>query len=285
MAVETKGRAPWKNESGEAVLLEVRDLTISFRRYEAGLRMKRICPVNGLCLRAEKGKITAVVGESGSGKSLLAHALLGVLPENADVSGQILWKGQRLDADGFQALRGKQIGLIPQRVSYLDPLMKVGKQLTGGRKEKMGQAEALLARYGLSREVMERYPHELSGGMVRRVLTASVTMEDVECLIADEPTPGLHTRAAEELAAHFRQLAEEGKGILLITHDLQLALEIADCLVVFYEGKAVDQMRTAAFLDGSGCRHPFTRKLREVYQQTFGFREKGEGDEERWNEI
>lgn len=254
-------------EKDASILLEVRHLTISFQQYESGWRQRRITPVKDLSLQARRGKITAVVGASGSGKSLLAHALLGLLPYNASMEGEIRWKGKPLSSGELAGLRGSGIGLIPQNVSCLDPLLRVGEQIVQGKKdpETRRWASELLHRYGLPETVFAKYPHELSGGMRRRALTVSVVMDDPEFLVADEPTPGLHAGAVQDLAGHFRELTGRGKGILLITHELDLALQLADCLVIFFEGSVADQMMAGEFLDGSGCRHPYSKRLRESW--------------------
>ena len=109
----------------EETLLEVRDLSVAFSMYERGLRKKELEVVHKLSLSVKKGEILAVVGSSGSGKSILAHGILGILPENARVSGEILYKGNQLTKKEQERLRGKEIAFIPQSVEYLDPLMKV----------------------------------------------------------------------------------------------------------------------------------------------------------------
>ena len=130
--------------------------------------------------------------------------------------------------------------LVPQSVSYLDPLMKVGEQVRRGQKDKesVKRCRESLGRYGLGEDTEGLYPFELSGGMTRRVLISTAVMEHPRLVIADEPTPGLHIRAARRVLNHFREIADEGAGVLLITHDLELALEVADRIVVFYTSGA-----------------------------------------------
>lgn len=109
--------------------------------------------------------------------------------------------------------------LIPQGVTYLDPLMKIGPQIRKGKRDAgiRERCRAALKRYGLKEEIEEQYPFELSGGMARRVLIASAVTESPRLIIADEPTPGLDKKAAGRILGHFRELAEEGAGILFIT--------------------------------------------------------------------
>lgn len=108
-------------------ILEVNQLNISFTSYSKGLRQRTTQAIQGLSVHIKAGEILAVAGASGSGKSLLAHALLGILPSNANVSGNMSFKGQLLTPERIQYLRGKEIAFVPQSVSCLNPLMKVGK--------------------------------------------------------------------------------------------------------------------------------------------------------------
>jgi len=122
------------------------------------------------------------------------------------------------------------------------------------------ESRSVLARYGLGPETEELYPFELSGGMARRVLIATAAVEHPKLLIADEPTPGLDARAASRILGHFRELAEEGAGVLLITHDLELALTIAHRVLVLYAGETIEEADAADFSAGK-LRHPYTRAL------------------------
>ena len=116
----------------------------------------------------------------------------------------------------------------------------------------------MLFRSGADTE--ERYPFELSGGMARRVLIATAAAATPKLVIADEPTPGLDARAAKRVLSHFRELADSGAGVLLITHDLELALTIADRVGVFYAGETVEEANAADFEAGK-LRHPYTKAL------------------------
>ena len=155
----------------DKTVLEVRSLGISFTQYDRGLRRRELNPVKKLCFTLNQGEMAAVVGASGSGKSLLAHAVLGIMPYNCRVSGEILYRGELLTQERLNKLRGKEIALVPQGVSYLDPLMKVGEQIRKGRKDSASieRCGHLLARFGLGAETEELYPFELSGGMARRI--------------------------------------------------------------------------------------------------------------------
>lgn len=244
-------------------ILTVEHLSVTFTRYGRGLSRAALHTIRDLSLSVEPGRVMAVVGESGSGKSLLAHAIFHILPRNAKVEGTIRYDGAPLTADRAAALRGREIALIPQGVTYLDPMMQVGPQVRRGRMdpETQKRCREVLARYGLGPETEGLYPFELSGGMARRVLIASAVMERPRLIVADEPTPGLDIQAAGRVLGHFRELAEQGAGVLFITHDLKLALELADKLVVFREGQAVDELSAARFRTGEGLTHPYTRAL------------------------
>lgn len=111
--------------------------------------------------------------------------------------GDIYYKGEQLTSKRIKKLRGHEIVLVPQSVSYLDPLMKVGEQVAGGKERiSLEKSRKALARYGLDKEVDHMYPFELSGGMARRVLIGTAVVEQPQLVIADEPTPGLHMEAA-----------------------------------------------------------------------------------------
>ena len=188
-------------------ILTVEHLSISFTRYGRWLSRVELRPIRDLSLTVEPGQVAAVVGASGSGKSLLAHAIFHLLPRNSRVEGNILYDGAPLTPQRAAALRGREMALIPQGVTCLDPMMKVGPQVRG---ERLRSSRALLARYGLGPEVEDLYPFELSGGMARRVLIATATAESPRLIVADEPTPGLDVQAARQVLGRFRELAEEG---------------------------------------------------------------------------
>ncbi len=251
------------------ILLQVEGLSISFAQYTKGLRRRNLQVIRDLGLTVRSGEITAVVGSSGSGKSLLAHGILGLLPYNASMSGEILYKGQELTGRLLENVRGREIVLVPQSVSYLDPLMKVGNQVRKGRKTAgaLERCRELLARYGLPPDTESRYPFELSGGMIRRVLISTALMEEPELVIADEPTPGLDLTAAKRVMGHFREIADEGTGVLLITHDLELALEVADRIAVFYAGTTLEEMEASAFQREETLLHPYSQALYRAMPQ------------------
>lgn len=229
--------------------------------------------LHGLSLSVHTGEVVAVVGASGSGKTVLADALLGLYEPNAIVEGRIWFDGTRLDADSLGALRGRGISLVPQSVSYLDPLMCVGRQVQGAphgrtrseravdRMRREVRQRELFRAYGLSPDVEHMYPHELSGGMVRRVLLMCALMEEPRVLIADEPTPGLDVELAVHAVDDLRAFADTGAGVILITHDLELAVRVADRVAVFKSGRIVEETAARSFADPALLEHEFSRAL------------------------
>lgn len=275
-------------------LLTVEDLSVSFLMYDekaAAMRaqgdsradrgrlgryldapQREVEVIRSLSLSVHEGEIVAVVGASGSGKTLLADAVLGLFETNALVRGRIWFDGRPMDAAALAAERGRGIALVPQSVASLDPLMRVGRQVEGmprGRgaarradaaRRRARRAE-LFARYGLAEEVARLYPHELSGGMARRVLLCCALMDAPKLIIADEPTPGLDLPLAQAALADFRAFADDGGGVMLITHDIELALTVADRVAVFRDGTVVEETSVAAFASPDTLAHPFTRQL------------------------
>ncbi|MGF1497477.1 MAG: ABC transporter ATP-binding protein [Elainellaceae cyanobacterium] len=257
-------------------MLTIANLGVAFTQYDQGLHRKQLTVITDLDLTVQAGELVAVVGASGSGKSLLAHALLGILPENARLSGTMIFQGEPLTPARCRALRGKAIALVPQSVGYLDPLMTVGRQV-----QRVGQLNGLspgtardrmertFARYELPAHTGRRYPFQLSGGMARRVLVSTAVVTQAELVIADEPTPGLHPDVVQETLNHLRELAQGGRGVILITHDIEAALQVADRVAVFYAGTTVEIAAAQDFTTGN-LRHPYTQALwRSLPQNEF----------------
>ena len=220
--------------------------------------------ITSLNVTLEAGEILAVVGASGSGKSLLAHAILGILPSHATISGTIKYAGKELSHERQMALRGKEIAFVPQSVNYLDPLMHVGKQVRTGvkRGDALRSKERYLNVITLRQEVEKMYPFQLSGGMARRTLLATAMVSGAKVIIADEPTPGLDQAVIKEALNNLRELADNGCAVMLITHDIESALTIADKIAVFYAGTTVEVAPADNFTGkGEALRHPYTKAL------------------------
>ncbi len=248
-----------KNET----LLEIHDLSVSFRMYDHGLEQKDLKVISDLHLTVHPGEIVAVAGSSGSGKSLLASAILGILPDNATVSGHLHYKGKELTPELQTSLRGREIALVPQSVAFLDPLMKVGAQADGHKRPAPTKKRRnIWKNFELPEKTETLYPFQLSGGMARRVLVSTALITDAELIIADEPTPGMSLSQAIEALKMFRELADEGRAVILITHDIDLAFQFADRVSVFYAGTTVETAPSADFLKGpDALRHPYSKAL------------------------
>lgn len=267
---------------GSHHLLTVEHLTVAYRTYDPRARFWRPRRayhdvLRDLTLSVHEGEILALVGASGSGKSVLADALMGLFDANAVASGEMWFDGSLVTPGDLGNLRGHGISLVPQGVSSLDPLMRVGEQVRGeargadrrARKEdarrRMVRQRELFEAYGLASEVERMYPHELSGGMARRVLLMCAFMEEPRLLIADEPTPGMDDESAAVAAHDLRAFAQDGGGVLLITHDLDFALSIADRLAVFREGTIVEETSVSAFRRAETLRDPYARELSRAW--------------------
>jgi len=244
--------------------LEIHDLSISFTKYSKGLRQETTQVIHNLNVSINKGEIVAVVGSSGSGKSLLAHAILGILPGNASMKGRIVYDGQELTEQRKEDLRGTEIVIVPQSVKFLDPLMKIGSQVqTSVRKSNAVTAQKkIFEKYKLKPIVERLFPFQLSGGMARRVLLSMAVVSEANVIIADEPTPGLDAEVIKEAEISFRELADNGSAVMLITHDIEFALKTADKIAVFYAGTTVEIAPVSDFSGkGENLRHPYTKAL------------------------
>ncbi|UOQ85003.1 ATP-binding cassette domain-containing protein [Gracilibacillus salinarum] len=211
-------------------------------------------------LSLTSGEVLALVGESGSGKSLLAQAILHLLPDNLEQKGEIYYRDQPFS----KSQRGKNVILIPQSIDALDPLMKIGKQIEGLMKKagRHQQMLALLTRLGLGAEIAERYPFQLSGGQARRVLVAIAIGSAADVVIADEPTPGLDQKAKQDMIALLKEVQQAGKTILLITHDFEAALQLAEQIAVLKDGRILEVVNRAEFTgEGERLQHHFTKKM------------------------
>ncbi|MEG2864200.1 MAG: ABC transporter ATP-binding protein [Eggerthellaceae bacterium] len=251
-------------------LLQVEDLSVGFTLYDPEdsrfftAAKKRVQVIDDLNISVHAGEIVAVVGASGSGKTLLADAIMGLFAPNATVSGRIWFEGVLQTEETLAQLRGRGISLVPQSINYLDPLMKIGRQVKGfGRERAARQARCreLFEHYDLDESVLNLFPFELSGGMARRVLLTCALMDDPQLIIADEPTPGLDLDLAIKALDDFRAFADEGRGVLLITHDIELALRVADRVAVFKGGTVVEETAVANFASPELLQHPFSREL------------------------
>ncbi|WP_079032164.1 ABC transporter ATP-binding protein [Streptomyces specialis] len=239
---------------------------------------RHVAAVNGVSFDLAAGECLALVGESGCGKSVLAAALLGLLPGNARTRGAA-WlgpAGDRLDvltageATLARTVRGRRVGLIPQSpAAHLTPVRTVRAQLEEtvrelrgtGRAALRAAAEAAAARAAFPTDHLDRYPHQLSGGLAQRAATALALVADAPLLIADEPTTGLDRDLVDRTVGELRRHADNGHGLLVITHDLAAAERVADRIAVMYAGRIVELTDAAPFFGSPGPRHPYARGL------------------------
>lgn len=249
----------------EAPLLSVEGLEVRF-----GGRAPAVC---GMDLTVRRGQTVAVVGESGSGKSTTAAAILGLLPPGGRISaGRIVFDGRDItgaDRRLLRSVRGRGIGYVPQDpMTNLNPVWKVGFQIREALRANTDTRDArrraleLLAEAGMPDPVQQaaRYPHQLSGGMCQRALIAIGLAGRPKLLIADEPTSALDVTVQRQVLDHLQGLtADLGTALLLITHDLALAAERAESVVVVHRGQVVESGAAKAILRQP--RHEYTRRL------------------------
>jgi peptide/nickel transport system ATP-binding protein len=234
-------------------LLEIERLTVSFRRRDGLMRRVSVDCVSDISLSVARGEVLALFGASGAGKSLLAHAVMGLLPENAPVGGLMRFDGRVLDRPAQTALRGNRIALVPQSVGHLDPLARVGQQLRWAARrarQPMTAAEGALSRFDLAPAVARAFPHMLSGGMARRVMLAMTIASGADLVIADEPSNGLDAENTSRVFRCLKSFAEAGKAVIVISHDLPAALKVADRVVILRDGRVAAEERADAFAGG-----------------------------------
>lgn len=250
-------------------LLQVTDLWLTLPTARGWAQALR-----GVSLQLERGQTVGLIGESGCGKSLSALALMGLLPERAQVSGSILFQGQELvgmpEAQRC-LLRGARMAMIFQEpMTALNPLHPIWKQIAEplrlhqhmGLTEAKARALQLLDRVQLprARERLDAYPHELSGGQRQRVMISMALACSPDLLIADEPTTALDVTVQKEVLALIKQLVhEDGMGLLLISHDLGLMQDQVDRVMVMYGGSVVESAATPELFAQRA--HPYTRGL------------------------
>jgi oligopeptide/dipeptide ABC transporter ATP-binding protein len=249
-------------------MLDISNLSVS---YPA--KNKPVEAVRGISLYISRGETVAVVGESGSGKSTVAHAVLGLLERQVQISGSVLFRGRELTTLTQNELRlilGREIGMIFQDPgSSLNPLMTVGAQIkeslrAAGPDGRTWREKALglLKLVGISdpKRRLYQYPHELSGGMKQRVMTAMALACTPSLLIADEPTTSLDVTIQAQILEILSKLkTERGMSILLITHDFGIVREAADRVYVMYGGKIFEEAASGELLNNP--LHPYTKGL------------------------
>ncbi|HEX2046493.1 MAG TPA: dipeptide/oligopeptide/nickel ABC transporter permease/ATP-binding protein [Acidimicrobiales bacterium] len=256
--------APAPTPSAEPVkgpILAVRDLAVSYRKGSPPA-------VRGVSFEADRGRITALVGESGSGKSTIVMALLGLLPGDPVVQGEATFEGRKLLSPAAAArVRGRRIGFVTQAaMNALNPAYTIHAQvaeaaeLTMAPDKARARATELLEDVGLPASSHRSYPHELSGGMRQRVIIAMALANTPDLLIADEPTTGLDLVTQASILRLLQELKERmGLTVLIITHDVQLVLRVADHLVILQDGCVVERGPAADL--AAAPREEYSRRL------------------------
>lgn len=247
-------------------MLEVEGLSVAFRTPHGLVRA-----VNDVDVSLRKGEPLVVIGESGSGKTVLAHAMLRLLPRNVDVTGSVRLDGRdllRLSEREMRKVRGRHISLIPQSPgAALNPVRQLGPllmEIARARGLTKGDArkalDAILAEMDLDFETIHSmYAHQLSGGMQQRVVNSLALLGRPDVVLADEPTFGLDADLVSITAQQLRRIVENGSALLVITHDLTLAEQLGGHIALLYAGRIVEYRDTAGFFAGPA--HPYGRGL------------------------
>ncbi|MDK8545640.1 ABC transporter ATP-binding protein [Corynebacterium pseudodiphtheriticum] len=251
-------------------LLRMDDVKISFQSSTGVVEA-----VRGVSFDIYPGESVAIVGESGSGKSTTAMSILGLLPENGSVTGgSIIFDGQTINEMSekqIQKIRGSKIGLVPQDpMSNLNPVWKIGTQVAEslkannvvGKSAVKKRVNELLAEAGLPdpESRANQYPHEFSGGMRQRALIGIGLAANPRLLIADEPTSALDVTVQKKILDHLKTLTDQhGTALLFVTHDLGLAAERAEHLIVMHRGRIVEAGPSREILEDP--HHPYTQRL------------------------
>ena len=234
------------------VILSVKDLKVNFRAY-GGI----VQAVRGISFDLHRGETLAIVGESGSGKSVSIKTVMGILANNAIIAGgEVLYDGMdltKVKEEDFHKIRGKRIGLIFQDpLSALNPIMKIGKQITEvlrlnrgmNRAEAKAEALRIMKDVGIpeAEKRFDQYPFQFSGGMRQRIVIAIALAGNPEILICDEPTTALDVTVQAKILEQINKIKEEHHlSVIFITHDLGVVANMADRVCVMYAGKIVEE--------------------------------------------
>lgn len=251
-------------------VVELKDLQTHFQTEEGTVKA-----VNHVSFAVREGETVCVVGESGCGKSVTALSIMGLIAESGSVvGGDILYEGKSLlgmKEKELRSLRGNDIAMIFQEpMTSLNPVFTVGEQIIEtlrehellSKNEAYKKAIELIRKVGIARanEIVHSYPHELSGGMLQRIMIAVALSCNPKLLIADEPTTALDVTIQAQILDLLRQVKEEFKtSILLITHDLGVVAEMADYVVVMYGGKVIEEAPVLEIFQNP--KHPYTKGL------------------------
>lgn len=261
-----------------APVLEVKDLYVDFH-YK-----KRIQPiVKGVSFQVEKGKCLGILGESGSGKSMTAKAVMGLLDKSFSVRGQAKYRGQDLiacDKETLRKIRGREICMILQNpMTCFDPLYRIDSQMgeTFAGHTRLSKAEIYqksiavleLMQIHNPAEVLKKYPHQLSGGMLQRIMIGLAMAMEPDILIADEPTTAIDAITQFEVMKEFVRIKQAAKtAMIFITHDLSVISQISDQVLVMNQGRVADRGTFQEIMDHAS--DPYTVLLVEKKKAVIG---------------
>lgn len=260
-------------------MLTVKDLSVGFPKNDQIVRA-----VNGISFSVKEGQIVGLVGESGCGKSTALFSIMGLIPRPGKMlSGEIVFDGQNIEKNSkeeWRKLRGKEISMIFQDpMTALNPAYSVGEQirellkthrqkkpgLFNRRKQKQKEVEKVIqlmeeVRIPSAAERYHDYPHQFSGGMQQRILVAMALACNPKLILADEPTTALDVTIQAQILDVLKDINEKhNTSILLVTHDLSVASEFCDEIIVMYAGKIVEKGPTRQVIDNP--KHPYTKGL------------------------
>lgn len=252
-------------------IMEVRALRVTLRQHKRENEL-----VKGVSFSVKAGQCLGVLGESGSGKSMTMKAAMGLLDKGFQVSGSVRFLGEELigkSAEELRSLRGGKVGIILQNpMTCFDPLYRMGAQIAETFRAHNNWSEAeihsrsivLLEKMRIRNpeEVMEKYPHQLSGGMLQRIMIGIATAMQPALLIADEPTTAIDAITQIEILNELLCIKEKSRAAMVfISHDLNAISKVADQIVVFHQGEVVDQGDFKHILHHA--KDPYTRLLVE----------------------
>jgi peptide/nickel transport system ATP-binding protein len=228
--------------------------------------------VSDVSFTVRSGEIVVLVGESGCGKSVIASALMRLLPTYAEMTGSArLGSTDLLSAsESYLAsrVRGRRLAIVMQSAATrLHPMRTIRAQILETRRE-LASAQSMqeiIAHAGFPADHLDKFPHQLSGGLAQRALIALTLLGDPEVVLADEPTVGLDAELATLITDRLRDLAAEGRGVFMITHDLHIAKRIADRILVMYAGRVVENISASSFFKKPS--HPYAKGLLEALPQ------------------
>lgn len=249
-------------------MLEVNELGVTFKTHEGIVRA-----INGVSFGLEKGKTLGIVGESGSGKTQTVMAIMGLLAENASVTGSIKFEGQELvgmTPRELNQIRGRSMTMIFQDpMTSLNPYLTIENQMcevltTRGSSKKEAKSEALrvldAVKIPNAKSRISFYPHEFSGGMRQRVMIAMALLSKPSFLVADEPTTALDVTVQAQILHLLKELQEDIQmGVIFITHDLGVVANICDDVLVMYGGRTMEHAPTSVLF--KDAKHPYTQGL------------------------